>query len=139
MTGARREILLPMYQQPYHLHIHRNEPARNMARFYELSISSILFGDVSLTRSWGRIGTKGPVPCVAFMTARYRAWMYLGSHKHGNGSHRLRSLVYPRRIFQGATGYPRARSLFLGMLCIGIVVLLAARLVTLLSATPAMH
>ncbi|MCB5205574.1 WGR domain-containing protein [Neorhizobium sp. T786] len=48
-----------MCQQPYHLHIRRIDPTRNMARFYELSISTTLFGNVSLTRSWGRIGTRG--------------------------------------------------------------------------------
>lgn len=48
-----------MCQQPYYVHIRRIDPTRNMARFYELSIGSTLFGDVSLTRSWGRIGTRG--------------------------------------------------------------------------------
>jgi len=48
-----------MCQQLYHLHIRRIDPARNMARFYELSIGSTLFGELSLTRSWGRIGTRG--------------------------------------------------------------------------------
>ncbi|MDQ0564382.1 putative DNA-binding WGR domain protein [Rhizobium mesoamericanum] len=30
-----------------------------MARFYQLSIEPTLFGDVSLTRNWGRIGRLG--------------------------------------------------------------------------------
>ena len=37
----------------------RVEPARNMARFYTLSIEPTLFGDVSLVRRWGRLGTSG--------------------------------------------------------------------------------
>lgn len=35
------------------------DPSRNMARFYVLSIDPTLFGDVSLTREWGRIGSNG--------------------------------------------------------------------------------
>ncbi|CAN7752773.1 WGR domain-containing protein [Rhizobium sp. LjRoot258] len=48
-----------MIAQPYHLHIERTDLKRNMARFYRLSIEPTLFGDVSLTRSWGRIGRRG--------------------------------------------------------------------------------
>ena len=39
--------------------LYRLDPARNMARFYTLSLETTLFGDVSLTRRWGRIGTLG--------------------------------------------------------------------------------
>ncbi len=35
------------------------DQARNMARFYELDVQPGLFGDVSLTRHWGRIGSNG--------------------------------------------------------------------------------
>lgn len=38
---------------------HRIDPTRNMARFYALAIEPTLFGDLSLVRHWGRIGTKG--------------------------------------------------------------------------------
>ncbi|WP_187399200.1 WGR domain-containing protein [Bradyrhizobium paxllaeri] len=31
-------------------------PARNMARFYVLTIEPILFGDSALIREWGRLG-----------------------------------------------------------------------------------
>lgn len=48
-----------MAQYPFHLHIQRIDPSRNMARFYELSIEPTLFGEVSLVTSWGRIGTRG--------------------------------------------------------------------------------
>ncbi|QND54557.1 WGR domain-containing protein (plasmid) [Phyllobacterium sp. 628] len=40
-------------------HVTRCDPDRNMARFYSLTIQETLFGEVSLIRSWGRIGTKG--------------------------------------------------------------------------------
>ncbi|MGO4440592.1 WGR domain-containing protein [Rhizobium sp. RAF56] len=37
----------------------RLDAARNMARFYGLSIEPSLFAGSALLRSWGRIGTKG--------------------------------------------------------------------------------
>ena len=37
----------------------RFDPARNMARFYVLSIEPTLFGDEALVRRWGRIGSYG--------------------------------------------------------------------------------
>ena len=42
-----------------YLVLDRRDPDANMARFYVLSIEESLFGDASLTREWGRIGTKG--------------------------------------------------------------------------------
>lgn len=42
-----------------HIHLHRIDPTVNMYRFYSLSIQPTLFGDVSVIRNWGRIGTKG--------------------------------------------------------------------------------
>lgn len=41
---------------PEPLLLHRIDPARNMARFYRLSLEPNLFGGVSLVRTWGRIG-----------------------------------------------------------------------------------
>ncbi len=35
------------------------DPAQNMARFYELHLQSGLFGDTSVTRHRGRIGSNG--------------------------------------------------------------------------------
>jgi predicted DNA-binding WGR domain protein len=35
------------------------DPARNMARFYLVSVGRSLFGDFSVVREWGRIGTIG--------------------------------------------------------------------------------
>jgi predicted DNA-binding WGR domain protein len=39
--------------------LHRIDKTRNMARGYELSVQPGLFGDVAVTRHWGRIGTAG--------------------------------------------------------------------------------
>jgi len=48
-----------MITQPYQLYVERNDRAKNMARFYSLSIDANLFGELSLTRRWGRIGARG--------------------------------------------------------------------------------
>lgn len=39
--------------------LERRDPARNMARFYVLTIEPTLFGDAALVREWGRLGTRG--------------------------------------------------------------------------------
>ena len=41
------------------IHLHRTDPARNMARFYRLSSAPSLFGDICVVREWGRIGRPG--------------------------------------------------------------------------------
>ncbi|MDQ1199257.1 WGR domain-containing protein [Agrobacterium sp. SORGH_AS 787] len=48
-----------MIAQPYHLYVERIAPEKNMARFYALAVQPTLFGEVSLVRAWGRIGTRG--------------------------------------------------------------------------------
>jgi predicted DNA-binding WGR domain protein len=48
-----------MITQPYHLYVERIAPERNMERFYALAVQPTLFGEVSLVRAWGRIGTRG--------------------------------------------------------------------------------
>lgn len=40
-------------------HLHRIDPDANMARFYSIDVAATLFGDVSVLRTWGRIGTHG--------------------------------------------------------------------------------
>ncbi|MDQ6436289.1 WGR domain-containing protein [Mesorhizobium sp. LHD-90] len=42
-------------------HLHRIDPARNMARFYRMSSTPSLFGDICLVREWGRIGRPGRI------------------------------------------------------------------------------
>lgn len=43
------------------IYLERRDAAKNMARFYMLSIEPTLFGDVRVRRHWGRIGTRGQV------------------------------------------------------------------------------
>lgn len=45
--------------EPEPLHLRRIDAARNMRRFYALSTQPTLFGEMSLIRTWGRIGTNG--------------------------------------------------------------------------------
>jgi predicted DNA-binding WGR domain protein len=40
-------------------HLHRIDPEANMARFYCINVAATLFGEVSVLRTWGRIGTHG--------------------------------------------------------------------------------
>lgn len=37
-------------------HFERRDPARNMQRFYRLTVTRDLFGTILLVREWGRIG-----------------------------------------------------------------------------------
>ncbi|MGC8733364.1 MAG: WGR domain-containing protein [Halothiobacillaceae bacterium] len=55
-----------MYHSPIQLDVfptdvqmRRIDPARNMRRFYRLSVQRDLFGRASLVREWGRIGFRG--------------------------------------------------------------------------------
>jgi predicted DNA-binding WGR domain protein len=48
-----------MIVQAYRVYVERADPARNMARFYAMAIEPTLFGEVCLTRCWGRIGARG--------------------------------------------------------------------------------
>ncbi len=48
------------------VHLTRIDPAKNMARFYELDVQPNLFGEWCFIREWGRIGSPGRVkelPC----------------------------------------------------------------------------
>ena len=40
-------------------HLHRIDPEANMARFYCIDVAATLFGEVTVLRTWGRIGTHG--------------------------------------------------------------------------------
>ena len=42
------------------------DPELNMARFYGIEIQPTLFGEVSVLRNWGRIGTKGREMMVTY-------------------------------------------------------------------------
>jgi predicted DNA-binding WGR domain protein len=39
--------------------LNRIDPEQNMRRFYRLTVQHDLFGNVSLIRVWGRIGSRG--------------------------------------------------------------------------------
>jgi predicted DNA-binding WGR domain protein len=44
---------------PTDVQMRRIDPARNMRRYYRLSVQRDLCGRVSLVREWGRIGFRG--------------------------------------------------------------------------------
>lgn len=46
--------------------LRREDPARNMARFYCLSLEPSLFGGVLLVTRWGRQGTYGKRRTMSF-------------------------------------------------------------------------
>jgi predicted DNA-binding WGR domain protein len=48
------------------IHLTRIDLAQNMARFYEISLQPTLFGEASLWRNWGRIGTRGQAMIVTY-------------------------------------------------------------------------
>ncbi len=55
-----------MLTQPYQLYVERTDEARNMARFYAMTIEPNLFGEICLTRRWGRIGAQGQMKTQHF-------------------------------------------------------------------------
>lgn len=59
-----------MLTQPYQLYVERTDEARNMARFYAMTIEPNLFGEVCLTRRWGRIGAQGQMKVQHFSRER---------------------------------------------------------------------
>lgn len=40
-------------------HLHRIDANANMARFYCIDLAPTLFGEVTVLRHWGRLGTQG--------------------------------------------------------------------------------
>ena len=59
-----------MLSQPYQLYVERTDEARNMARFYAMTIEPNLFGEVCLVRRWGRIGAQGQMKVQHFARER---------------------------------------------------------------------
>ena len=45
----------------YHVYLERHDTNKNMHRFYQLIVVRGLFGDWSLVREWGRVGSSGQV------------------------------------------------------------------------------
>jgi len=66
-----------MISQPYHLYVERVDAKKNMARFYALSIQPTLFGDASLLRCWGRIGSRGQQKRHLFEDERQAVALFL--------------------------------------------------------------
>ena len=57
MTSADPNQFFWEFSEPVFLR--RIDPARHMARFYEISLEPSLFGDLAIVRRWGRIGCRG--------------------------------------------------------------------------------
>ncbi len=55
-------------QTPEHTPVYlvRVDPSQNMARYYGIAVQPTLFGEISVVRSWGRIGTRGRTMLVTF-------------------------------------------------------------------------
>ncbi|MDS7598452.1 WGR domain-containing protein [Agrobacterium tumefaciens] len=66
-----------MVTQRYQLYVERTNRAKNMARFYAMSIEPNLFGQTSLTRRWGRIGTRGQMIVHHFETENDAVELFL--------------------------------------------------------------
>lgn len=62
---------------PYRLYCQRIDTARNMARYYLLFIQPTLFGEVAVTRAWGRIGKRGGEMTEMFATEHEAATHFL--------------------------------------------------------------
>jgi predicted DNA-binding WGR domain protein len=56
-----------MHNGPRPQFLRRVDPTHNMARFYVLSLQPTFFGETSLVRQWGRIGTRGREKIEYFM------------------------------------------------------------------------
>jgi len=46
---------------PDRMHLRREDPSKNLRRFYLMTVQRDLFGGASLVREWGRIGSPGQV------------------------------------------------------------------------------
>src|SRR3954451_12323316 len=62
--GSKNPSVLKLEPEP--LHLRRIDAARNMRRFYALSTQPTLFGEMSLIRNWGRIGSNGKTMVQTF-------------------------------------------------------------------------
>ncbi|WP_377189316.1 WGR domain-containing protein [Ruegeria meonggei] len=58
------QAMEPTDTTPVHL-IHV-DPDVNMARFYGIELQPTLFGEISVFRTWGRIGTNGQAMMVTY-------------------------------------------------------------------------
>jgi predicted DNA-binding WGR domain protein len=74
-------------KQPYQIYIERSDRQKNMARFYAMAIEPTLFGEISLTRRWGRIGSRGQVLIQHFGNERdaVETFLHLTRRKRQRG------------------------------------------------------
>lgn len=40
-------------------YLEKRDPARNMQRYYRVSVTPTLFGEFAMVREWGRLGQRG--------------------------------------------------------------------------------
>jgi predicted DNA-binding WGR domain protein len=73
------------------LRLERRDPARDMARFYIVTLAPTLFGEVALVREWGRIGSAGTVreTWLASAGAAEAAALRLARRKRRRGYRRI--------------------------------------------------
>jgi len=66
-------------------------PDLNLARFYRLEVAPTLFGEWSLRRVWGRIGTHGRERLESYPTRAYAlaAAALAEERRHRRGYHAL--------------------------------------------------
>lgn len=43
------------------IYLERHDPNKNLHRFYQMFVTQGIFGDWSLVREWGRVGSPGTV------------------------------------------------------------------------------
>lgn len=55
------DVKLQLEVFPRDVQLKRVDPARNMKRFYRMTVQRDLFGGSSLIREWGRIGRQGQI------------------------------------------------------------------------------
>lgn len=69
--------LVSMSSTEFHIRLNRVEHARNMARFYAMSLETDLFGAITLIRRWGRIGSTGRSMVHSFERERDAVELFL--------------------------------------------------------------
>ena len=75
----------------------RRDPTVNMARFYRIEVLPTLFGEVSVLRNWGRIGTLGRMSIETCTTPE-------DANRIASGTLRKKTLRGYRRATQLGTG-----------------------------------
>lgn len=94
-----------MIAQPYQLYVERTDTSKNMARFYAMAIEPTLFGDVCLTRRWGRIGAQGQMMRHSFLREEDAVGLFLAllRQKRSRGYH-PKGRALGRKLFVGEDG-----------------------------------